>query len=89
LGQLFNRGGRLFWLHEGKLDEVTQDMLREIITKHIVTAQLMDHGTHWTCEYAPVKPSEKILRALLTGTERLLAVQRARGSNLLGRVPRA
>jgi len=86
--RLFNYAGRPIWLNEGKLIEVNQNVFREIISKHVVTARLVNRGTDWACEYSPYTPSEKELRALLARAERPLAVQRMRGTSLLGRVPK-
>ena len=64
-----------------------------IIAQHVVTARLVNHGTveepNWDIEYVPYEPSDREVRALLAEGERPLTVQRAQGSSLLVRVPKA
>jgi len=90
--ELVKRAGRLILVHEGKLFEVTLNVLHEIVEKFVVVPRLANRGSadepYWVCEYDPYKPPEKIVRMLLTGAEQPLTVQRARGTNLHVRVPK-
>jgi hypothetical protein len=60
--------------------------------RFVVTAKLVNQGNadepYWVCGYEPHNPTERELRGLLGGTERPLSVQRARGPNLMMRVPK-
>lgn len=58
--------GRLVWLREGTLVQVTMDALREIIAKNVVTQRLVQRGNGWELVYSPFEPSPKELRVLLT-----------------------
>ena len=82
----------MIWVHEGKLIEVNQDALREIIAENVVTARRVNRGSaeqpNWTLVYSPYEPTQNNLRTLLTATERPLTVQRVRGASLFGRVPK-
>jgi hypothetical protein len=84
--EIFNQDGRLVWLNAGKLIPVSRIILREIITTHVVTKNLINHGTadepNWTREYVPFVPHEQALRALLTAEAR-------KDCSLIARAPKA
>jgi hypothetical protein len=61
--EIFNHDGCLVWLNAGALIPVSGTVLREIITKHVVTQRLVNHGTaeepNWTLVYSPYEPTQK------------------------------
>jgi hypothetical protein len=64
---LFAQGSSIVWLKDtGELVGVSRDALLEIITKYVVTKQLVSHGDRWQVEYHPHVPDEYTLRGLLT-----------------------
>jgi len=68
--ELFNHNGRLIWLREGTLAQVTLDALHEIVAKNVVTQRLVNRGTadapNWELVYSPCEPSRKELVTLIT-----------------------
>jgi len=68
--------------------------LLELITKHVATKRLVNRGSAdepvWESELCPFAPSDRALKALLTGTvQEGLAGRPLAGDGLLGRVPKA
>jgi len=53
----------LIWLNEGKLVSVSGAVLREFISKHIVTLRLVNNGTaeepNWVREFSPLVPPQR------------------------------
>jgi len=66
--EILDHGGSLVWLNEGRLVRVNAEVLCEIIRKHVVTEQLVNHGGEqgWALAYYPFEPpTAKALAALL------------------------
>jgi hypothetical protein len=84
--EILDHNGRLIQLQNGKLVPITMDVLREIISTHIVSMQLVNRGTahepNWTLEYPPFKPPTE--RALQT----LLRAEKKEEGSLTARVPK-
>jgi hypothetical protein len=82
---LFDQGGSLVWLANGKLVRVTPPVLAEIIPKHLATKKLVNRGTdddpNWEVEHIPLVLDQRNLRAFFTSDKR-------QGS-LIARVSRA
>jgi hypothetical protein len=49
----------LIWLSEGKLVSVSGAVLRELITKHIVTVRLTNRDGNWVREFSPLVPPQR------------------------------
>jgi hypothetical protein len=63
---LFAQGSSILWLKDtGELVGVGRGALLELISKYVVTKQLVQHGDRWRVEYHPHVPDEMTLRALL------------------------
>ena len=77
--ELFNLNGSLVWLNEGQPVRADKNVLREIITRHIVSIRLVNRGTtdvpRWESEYysfdfplgadTSKEPSEQVLINLM------------------------
>lgn len=51
IAELFNVNGVLVWLNEGQPVPVNKGVLREVITRHIVSVRLVDRESSWKVEY--------------------------------------
>jgi hypothetical protein len=66
-GKLILKGGRLLWLKQGQLIEVSMDVLDEFISAHVVSQRLVDRGdAGWALEFTPLRLSRTTLRTLLS-----------------------
>jgi len=66
-GKLILKDGRLLWLKEGQLIEVSMDVLDEFISTHVVSQRLVDRGdAGWALEFTPLRLSRNTLRTLLS-----------------------
>jgi hypothetical protein len=79
---LFNLGGELVHIVEGKITPVRMNTLPELIHKHIATRELINKGSkenpNWSVEYVSYTPDPRTVRDLFS-TER-------REGSLLARV---
>jgi len=66
-GKLILKDGRLLWLKEGRLVEVSLDALQEFVRTHVVSQQLVDRGdAGWALEFTPLQLNRNTLRTLLS-----------------------
>jgi len=67
-GKLLLKDGRLLWLKDGRLVEVSLDVLDEFVRTHVVSQKLVDRGgdAGWALEFAPLQLSRNALRTLLS-----------------------
>jgi hypothetical protein len=66
-GKLILKDGRLLWLKQGQLLDVSLDVLNEFISTHVVTQRLVDRGdAGWALEFTPLQLNRNTLRTLLS-----------------------
>ena len=70
----------MIWLSEGKLVSVSGAVLREFITKHIVTMRLTNRDGNWVREFSPLVPRPNAALKYLLG-------ENPKEGSLLARVP--
>src|SRR5262245_24481935 len=71
---LFNQNGIAVWFNEGKIVQVTMNLLHEIITRHIAFKELVNRGTEtnpdWVVECVPYVPDSRTVRDLFSNERR-------------------
>jgi len=67
-GKLILKDGRLLWLREGQLVEVSMDVLDEFVRANVVSQRLVDRGgdAGWGLEFTPLQLDRSTLRTLLS-----------------------
>jgi hypothetical protein len=69
-GKLILKDGRLLWLKEGQLIEVSINVLREFISTHVVSQRLVNQGTadkpNWALKFTRLQLTGPTLRTLLS-----------------------
>ena len=67
-GKIVLKNGRLLWLKEGRLVEVSMDVLQEFVSAHVVSQKLVNRGgdAGWVLEFTPLQLSRNALRTLLS-----------------------
>jgi hypothetical protein len=66
-GKIVLRDGRLLWIKQGQLVEVSIDVLNEFISTHVVTQRLVKRGdAGWALEFTPLQLNRNTLRTLLS-----------------------
>jgi hypothetical protein len=66
-GKLILKDGRLLWVKEGQLLDVSLDVLNEFVSTHVVTQRLVKRGdAGWALEFTPLQLNRNTLRTLLS-----------------------